>query len=99
MTPIPSFAERAVAEFEKRLGGFIATTGKRAKQDRDNAWFLAKLAEAEQRGRDSAVDYIEKNTNPKAAGKMTNQEWFAHSDFILAYNDVLEAARRLTTPS
>ena len=45
--------EELVEEFEKRFGGFIATQGKRDKQDKDNEWFRTalKAARADERER------------------------------------------------
>lgn len=46
------FIEEWVALFEERFGGFIATQGKREKQDQDNEWFRVLISAAIEYGKE-----------------------------------------------
>lgn len=69
--------ESIVSEFEERFGGFIATVGKREKQDEDNDWLRTKLsllAAQEKAKRDEMIKQIEGLILP------TNATWGAGFD-------------------
>lgn len=92
--PTLNFAERAVAE----LRAVYSDAGQEYpnRRARVESLFIAKLAEAEQRGRDSAVDYIYDRTGIDELVKVS-QPWYEIPTPEL--HKIIEAARHLTTPS
>lgn len=64
MTPnnLDTLLEAEVKNFEKRFGGFIATEGKRKKQDEDNEWFKVKLTQAYTLGKEEG-ERLQKMSN------------------------------------
>jgi hypothetical protein len=59
-TPLQTLVDELEKEFEKRLGGFIATQSKREQQDKDNAWFRKALSKAYIAGLEEAGRMAEK---------------------------------------
>lgn len=98
-----SFAERAFAEFKEKFVEYRDDYLPHLKQYKESNttsveeaidFFLIKLAEAEQHGRDSAVDYIKHEAEYHPNGHEDRD-----ADYYTFDAGQLNAARHLTTPS